>query len=209
MADVQHKDLATADCHEPKLISATTTGDAGKVLTPSSTVAGTSQLRKLKPSELDYADVDHINIEIIGNTTPDAIVIAGDLTLHTSADYDVITRFTEDLDNAKSGFTFNNSTGEMTFAQTGTYKLHAWLSVSSDTITTLFGMRYGIAGDYFPEGTAPVAKGTASAVGDIIQLSIDTEIVGTVAEVLTIGIASNKGVNLTIHEAGLVLRRVK
>jgi hypothetical protein len=52
MANVQHSALTSADCHEPKHISGTTVADAGKIITPAAT-AGTSELRKLKVSEID------------------------------------------------------------------------------------------------------------------------------------------------------------
>lgn len=49
-----HVDLTTAaEIHEDKRIVGALTTDAGKVITPSSSTAGTSELRKLKTSELE------------------------------------------------------------------------------------------------------------------------------------------------------------
>lgn len=47
-----HKDLPAVECHEDKLIIGTTTADAGKIITPSSSVAGTGELRYLKQTEV-------------------------------------------------------------------------------------------------------------------------------------------------------------
>ena len=49
----EHVDIASADAHEPKGITPAATSDAGKVITPSGSTAGISELRKLKTTELD------------------------------------------------------------------------------------------------------------------------------------------------------------
>lgn len=48
----EHSTLTTSQVHEPKHITSSATGDAGKVITPSSTVAGTSVLRNLTDTEI-------------------------------------------------------------------------------------------------------------------------------------------------------------
>lgn len=55
MADIQHSVITSSDCHEPKHISTSLTSQSGMVITPSSTVAGTSELRNLVFQELDEA----------------------------------------------------------------------------------------------------------------------------------------------------------
>ena len=52
MADLQHSTLTSSQVHEPKHITSASTGDAGKVITPSGTSAGTSELRNLLESEI-------------------------------------------------------------------------------------------------------------------------------------------------------------
>lgn len=47
-----HASIQDAECHEPKHITSSLVTDAGKVLTPSGTVAGTSELRLLASTEL-------------------------------------------------------------------------------------------------------------------------------------------------------------
>lgn len=52
MANLEHSTLTTSQVHEPKHISAAATSDAGKVITPSSTTAGISELRNLTETEI-------------------------------------------------------------------------------------------------------------------------------------------------------------
>jgi len=208
MADVEHSTIASANCHEPKHISTASTSDTGKVITPSSTTSGESELRQLNLDDFDHSNCHHISIHIIANSSADAITIAGDTTLHTSADFNAITRFTEDTVNAKQGFSFNPSTGEITCNLDGTYKGDLWLAVSSDTNSTLIGVRYGVGGDYFAGGASPVVKGLSRNAGEISPLSGFGETILSDGDVITVGIAANKSCNLTIHEAAVVLRRV-
>lgn len=53
MANIEHSSLGHSQVHEPKHITISTTSDAGKVITPSSSTNGTSTLRKLGINELD------------------------------------------------------------------------------------------------------------------------------------------------------------
>ena len=55
---MEHANIPSEECHEPKHITNTTTSDAGKVITPSSSTDGTSVLRRLLANELaEGADV--------------------------------------------------------------------------------------------------------------------------------------------------------
>lgn len=49
---VQHVNIPSEQCHEPKHITNAITADAGKVITPSSEAAGKSVLRNLAISEI-------------------------------------------------------------------------------------------------------------------------------------------------------------
>lgn len=52
MADIQHVELPDSLLHEPKHIKIATTSDSGKVITPSSTTAGVSELRYLDVGDI-------------------------------------------------------------------------------------------------------------------------------------------------------------
>lgn len=53
MANLEHTALNSSQVHEPKHITSATTSDAGKVITPSGSTNGVSELRLLQLDELD------------------------------------------------------------------------------------------------------------------------------------------------------------
>lgn len=55
MPTTPHKTLPSSECHEEKHIQLATTADAGKVLTPSGTVAGVGEIRNLNQHEIVLA----------------------------------------------------------------------------------------------------------------------------------------------------------
>jgi len=56
MADVQHSSLQHADVHEPRHITLNGTGASGRVITNSSSVAQTSEYRRLTQADLNEVD---------------------------------------------------------------------------------------------------------------------------------------------------------
>jgi hypothetical protein len=68
MADLQHDTLTHSQVHEPKWISLSNTADTGKVITPSSSVSGTSELRKLVETEISNVS-DYIVMEQASGTS--------------------------------------------------------------------------------------------------------------------------------------------
>lgn len=66
MPDIQHVILQNADVHEPKHITDSLIGDAGKVITPAG--GGTSQLRFLAQSEIEDVN-DAITVELADIST--------------------------------------------------------------------------------------------------------------------------------------------
>lgn len=54
-----HSTMPHAEVHEPKHITISLTNDAGKVITPSGTTAGTSELRFLTSDEVGLGNVDN------------------------------------------------------------------------------------------------------------------------------------------------------
>ncbi len=69
MANVEHSDLAHAEAHEPKHISINGTGQSGQVITNSSSSAGVSEYRTLKPADMDEFDRWITHIHPNGTTT--------------------------------------------------------------------------------------------------------------------------------------------
>lgn len=94
---VVHSSMPSSECHEPKNFSTALTTDAGKVNTPSSTVAGVSTLRNLASSEV---------LAAVGTLIPTANVASP----VSSIDYYAIS-LTADT-------TINNPTGTGWYGQT-------------------------------------------------------------------------------------------
>lgn len=90
MAEVQHRDIQTAECHEPKHFTSAVAADAGKVLTPSASVPGTSELRKLSLSELLAGEIHDGAFVLIDEDIPSKKV-RFDLSAITAAVMRVIT----------------------------------------------------------------------------------------------------------------------
>lgn len=90
----EHNTLTGSALHEPKNIDSATTADAGKVITPSSSTAGTSVLRRLDEDELanrtahltlffpdiSTADSEYVVAPFDGTLTKVSSVINGAIT---------------------------------------------------------------------------------------------------------------------------------
>ena len=68
MAIIQHDAMQSAGVHEPKHITINSTGASGNVITNSSSVAGTSEYRRLVSSEIDEVDDTFMLEEFISTT---------------------------------------------------------------------------------------------------------------------------------------------
>jgi len=67
MANVEHVDIASANCHEPKHITISTTADSGKIITADSSVSGTSEFRAIKESDItEGMDILYCEIDDLG-----------------------------------------------------------------------------------------------------------------------------------------------
>lgn len=53
---IEHRNIPSAECHEPKGIALAGTADSGKVITPSSVAPGVSELRRLSVDDLVGGD---------------------------------------------------------------------------------------------------------------------------------------------------------
>lgn len=86
----EHNSLTGSSLHEPKGIDSATTGDAGKVLTPSSSTAGEGELRLLADSEVtDKPSYITVFLPEVDTTTEFYIPVpmAGDVTgIYTATD---------------------------------------------------------------------------------------------------------------------------
>lgn len=205
----EHTILTSAQSHEPKHISTSVTGDSGKVITPSSTVAGTSDIRSLIPSEVGVTTTDYLRhhgeMEIIQNSTVDTITVATDATLYTAGDYQQITaNWTAGTVNG-----ITHSSGELTVPVDGVYLLSCWNNITFSVNNTLVGFKFTINGSVTSPASTPTVRrkiGTGTDVGSIaasglIQLSATNRI--------GIAAAASNGGDLTITDGVCLLQLIK
>jgi hypothetical protein len=83
---ILHSAIQHADCHEPRHITTAVVGDAGKVITPSASVAGTSVLRLLTFAEIAAGDVHDNKLTLVDNsdTTKKAVFECSGITTATT-----------------------------------------------------------------------------------------------------------------------------
>lgn len=77
---VQHVNIPSEQCHEPKHITNATTSDAGKVITPSAEVAGQSVLRNLAISEITGLSAALAAVGLSTGSLEDDVTALQDLT---------------------------------------------------------------------------------------------------------------------------------
>lgn len=135
-----HRTLVSADVHEPKHISDSTSADAGKVITPLS--GGSSELRNLTPSEVGVQFL-YGEASLDSNTTSFSITAASDSSLYTTDDYVQLnsTRVPGMYLDHSAGVTFNDTTNGLIAPETGVYQVAFWMSVETDTNNTLLAVK--------------------------------------------------------------------
>lgn len=74
MADIQHSTIQHADTHEPKWLSIAVMADTGKVITPSATEDGASELRYLTLDDISAGNADTSRFGLKDASDPTKIV---------------------------------------------------------------------------------------------------------------------------------------
>lgn len=136
---VEHVNIQSADCHEPKHISVGTTADAGKVITSSSSSDGVSTYRFLEGEEISSGSAS--NNFVLSPTgsgssewrspTISAFGHVENATLNITAGTPVKVPFTSyDISTKRDGTAWGAVTSNgFVFPETGTYIVHYELSV--------------------------------------------------------------------------------
>ena len=83
---ILHSAIQHADCHEPRHVTTAVVGDAGKVITPSTSVAGTSVLRLLTFAEIAAGEVYDTKFTLVddGDTSKKAVFQCSGITTATT-----------------------------------------------------------------------------------------------------------------------------
>lgn len=140
---------------------------------------------------------NHARMSIVNNATVIAKT-AGSAGLHLDADYTKVSLF---VDGSSGGTDISlNADSTLTINTTGTYMLALWASVSSDTVSNLIALTPSINGISDAPGS-PVAKQLVKDIGSITTVSGFGFGSFTSADVIDLGLASDKNANITIHEA--------
>lgn len=145
MANVEHRDMVSADVHEPRHISDSTASDAGKVITPLS--GGTSTLRNLTPAEVGVAN-HYLEWSILENpisaTTTLNLIAATDTELYTEGEYTkiVATNIAGATSDINNGITFDSTTYDAVVALSGDYRLTFWTNCHAGTNNTKVGVKF-------------------------------------------------------------------
>lgn len=135
MADIQHRDIPSQDCHEPKNISNADVADSGKVLTPSGTAAGTSVLRFLSLSDL--TDGDSVSKKAYGILTADSST-SKTLPVSGSEAVELLSLF-----GISNQANVSLSSNQLTFQIAGTYFFTFLLQTQSSSSST-FSFQYSL-----------------------------------------------------------------
>lgn len=183
MANVEHRDMVSADVHEPKGISDSTAADAGKVITPLS--GGTSELRNLTPAEVGVEFI-YGEMKELESAETVSITAATDTNLYTGSDYTLLNsaQLANVIQDQSNGVTFNATNNTLVVPVAGDYKVSTWFNVSSDTLNSLIGLKYTVNGSVIGDTVKSDVKDSgrtqnigghghiALAVGDEVGIAI-------------------------------------
>lgn len=135
----EHNTLTGSSLHEPKGIDSAGTGDAGKVLTPSASVAGEGVLRNLVESEINtklaYISVDFADITTAGDVyLPCAF--AGTVTGVNTVINGVLGTADTDLTAKVNNVAMTNGTVTIAFSGSAAGDLDSATPTAGNTVTT-------------------------------------------------------------------------
>lgn len=207
---ILHNQIQHAECHEPRHITTSGAVDAGKVITPSAASPGTSELRKLKPSELN--DETFLFSRAYGgktvrrNTTVIALVAASDPTnFAQAADYSLLTGIYQSPEVAPAlGIT--QATNSLTVLKKGIYRIDFWATLAASTVNTTVAFNFGLNG--VVDVDRPVTA-RMPAAGDKTSTGAHAYITLNAGDVVTLWAASNTATNLTVHNGRYSLELVQ
>lgn len=135
MADIQHRDIPHADCHEPRWLGVAVAADAGKVITASA-VDGVSEFRKLTFGEITSGNVKASFLTIVDDTdtTKKAVFVASGITAATTR--------TLTIPNATGTLVLRDDTATLSnkriTPRISTVTYSATLNINSDNFDELF-----------------------------------------------------------------------
>jgi hypothetical protein len=218
MATIQHKDLPESVLHEPKGASTASAGDvyvsdgagSGSWATVDAIGSGAAAAGQLLvadgsggttfKTELAYGEMD-----IIANSTGQALTAASDGTLYTNADYVQVT--TGLVAGELSGVTYSSST--LIAPVTGEYNLSLWLNVTASVNNILVGLKFAVNGTIPTAGTVPTLRRKIGTGADVGALSGAKLVSLTAGDAVSIWTASDSNATVTFTDGVVELYLLK
>lgn len=207
-----HRFALSAEVHEPKHITSTTTADAGKVITPSATTSGESELRYLSSADLsDGASLTptivYGEMQLEQNSTSFAITAATDSELYTASDYVLINsvRAPGVILDQVNGMTLDNVNNTLEVPVEGIYRITGWFNVVSDTISSKIGVSYtnnGVVAGLKPKTDVKDSGRVQNLTGTGLLSASSGDKVG-------IALACSTSANLTIKDFNIILELIE
>lgn len=230
---IQHVNIPSAGCHEPKHITDALVTDAGKVITPSATTPGTSVLRLLKGTELDsdaelvgrvlvtdgaggfvYEDktsasglgIAYTGLTVTNNATVVSVTAAVDPTFATASDYEKVQVFDAVSASPSKNFFIDEALGEITAPVDGVYRVDFWATVKASINTVVSAFNFGVAG--VPSTARPVAVRMPNA-GQLDEVQAHAYITLTAGDIVSMWVASNTTCDITVVNGRVSLELIE
>ena len=196
----EHDSIQNADTHEPKHITDTLVSDAGKVITPSDTSAGTSELRKLTGDELNLHSQHSGEMVITNNTISQAITAAADPTLATNSDYIQVINFSSEDEDG-----ITHASNALTVAKNGFYIVNFYANVKASVNSTTVGFKFAINGVISLNRRPKAFLRNAGEIHNVSGVGLAQL---SASDVVTLWMAADNTNNTTIEDSVLILHLI-
>lgn len=192
-----HKDVGETNMHEPKNMTTATAGagDIGKVVV--SKGDGTSELRKLKRTELSDTFEHYGQLNISNNSTVLGLTAAADSTLVTNTDYIKVTGIFDAVPHGQNnGVTQQADT--ITATQDGVYVVHFWVDTSSSVNSTVVAFKFAVDGVI---SLVRRPKNFLRNINEFHNMSAHGFLTLTAGQTVDLRIASDKTADIILEDA--------
>ena len=216
MANIQHRDIPEAQLHELKGAStstagqipvstggATTWGDMADIATTGAS-AGETFVANGAGGGTWKLEQTYGEMEIIQNTTGQALTAAADSTLYTNSDYVLMTQW---VAGETGGVTY--AANGLTVPTTGEYTLSTWFNQTSSINNVLVGVKFAVNGVIPTAGTVPTLRRKFGTGADVGSLSGSKLVSLTAGDTVTLYIACDNSATITTSDAVVDLSLVK
>lgn len=217
-----HRYALSAEVHEPKHITSTSTADTGKVITPSASVSGVSELRNLTPAEVGINGPADVGVQFVyGEAAIDANTAVTPVTAATSTDLYNTADYSQLVSNASTATPsvvvagmYEDHSNEAAFdpvdytlipTVSGDYRIDFWANVKSSVANTKLGFKAKLNGawaNFTVKSDVKDADRSANIHGNIITTI-------QAGSPVSLWIASDKTADVTIQDMRFFIQLIK